>query len=179
MTAPTYPTPPTTDQVDDYDGTRVADPYRLLEDSDAPASRAWIAAQNALTAGVLDGYPARRAIHRRLGELWSVPRAGAPWRHGDRWFQLRNSGLQDQDVLWTADAPDAEGTPLLDPNHPGERGTTALSSVAVSDSGELVACATSEAGSDWRTWSVRRVGTGEDLPDQNPVEQVLLGGVDP
>ena len=166
MSAPTYPTPPTTDQVDDYHGTRVADPYRPLEDSDAPATRAWIAAQNALTAGVLDGYPARRAIHERLAALWSVPRAGAPWRHGDRWFQLRNTGLQDQDVLWMADAPDAEGTPLLDPNHLGERGTTALSAVAVSESGELVACATSDAGSDWRTWSVRRVGTGEDLPDR-------------
>ena len=50
MARPSYPTPPTTDQVDVYHGTTVADPYRPLEDSDAPETRAWIAAQNELTA---------------------------------------------------------------------------------------------------------------------------------
>ena len=80
----TYPAPPTDDQVDDYHGTLIADPYRPLEDSDAPASREWIAAQNELTARVLDGVPARRAIRARLAEVWDYPRAGAPWRRGDR-----------------------------------------------------------------------------------------------
>ena len=105
----TYPTPPTSDQVDDYHGTVVADPYRPLEDSEAPETRAWIAAENDLTSSVLDRHAGRVAIRTRLTELWDYPRAGAPWRRGDRWFQLRNTGLQNQDVLWTADAPDAEG----------------------------------------------------------------------
>jgi len=166
MPKPTYPAPPTADQVDDYHGTLIADPYRPLEDSDTPASRQWISAQNELTARVLGELPARRAIRERLAELWDFPRAGAPWRRGERWFQLRNTGLQDQDILWTADGPDAEGRVLLDPNRLSDEGTTALSALAVAESGELVACATSEAGSDWRTWSVRRVGTGEDLPDR-------------
>jgi prolyl oligopeptidase len=162
----TYPTPPTADQVDDYHGTSIADPYRPLEDSDAPASRAWIAAQNELTRDLLDGVAARRPIRDRLAELWNYPRTGAPWRRGDRWFQLRNTGLQDQDVLWTADAPDGEGTVLFDPNAMSEEGTTALASVAVSESGELVALALSHAGSDWRRWRIRRVATGEELPDR-------------
>ena len=162
----TYPTPPTADQVDDYHGTPIADPYRPLEDGDAPATRAWIAAQNELTARVLGRLPARPAIRDRLAELWNYPRAGAPWRRGDRWFQLRNTGLQDQDVLWTADGPEAEGTVLLDPNRLSAQGTTALSDLAVSESGELVACAMSDAGSDWHTWTVRRAGTGEELPDR-------------
>ncbi len=166
MPRPTYPVPPTADQVDVYHGTRVADPYRPLEDADAPASRAWIAAQNQLTERVLGELPARRAIRGRLAALWDFSRAGAPWRHGERWFQLRNSGLQDQDVLWTADGPEGEGSVLLDPNGLSEQGTTALAAVAVSESGELVACATSSAGSDWRTWGVRRVATGEELPDR-------------
>ena len=109
----TYPTAPTADQVDDYHGHRIADPYRPLEDADAPATRAWIAEQNALTDQVLAAAPARDAIRARLGELWNFPRAGAPWRRGDRWFQLRNTGLQDQDVLWTASAPDGQGTVVL------------------------------------------------------------------
>ena len=168
MPGPTYPPPPTSGQVDDYHGTLVADPYRPLEDGDAPESRAWIAAENELTERILDGFPPRRAIRARLGALWAFPRAGAPWRRGDRWFQLRNSGLQDQDVLWTADGPEAHGAELLDPNGLGEQGTTALTAIAVSESGELVACAMSDAGSDWRTWGVRRVLTGEDLPDRIP-----------
>ena len=163
-----YPTPPTSDQVDDFHGTPIADPYRPLEDVDASATRAWIAAENALTEAILSGVPARRAIRDRLAQLWDFPRAGAPWRRGDRWFQLRNAGLQNQDVLWTADAPEAEGRVLLDPNRLNASGTTALSAVVVSHGGELVACGTSDAGSDWRTWTIRRTSTGEELPDRVP-----------
>jgi prolyl oligopeptidase len=165
MSSLTYPTAPTVDQVDDFHGERIADPYRPLEDTDAPATRAWIEAQNTLTAQVLESVSARPVIRRRIAELWDHPRAGAPWRRGERWFQLRNTGLQDQDVLWTAGAPEEEGEILLDPNALSDAGTTALSAVEVSDSGELVAYAVSDAGSDWRTWRVRRTATGEDLPD--------------
>ena len=161
-----YPSAPTGDQADDYHGTVVADPYRPLEDSDAPASRTWIAAQNALTERVLGEVPARREIRERLGQLWDFPRSGAPWRRGDRWFQLRNTGLQDQDVLWVADGPEAEGRVLLDPNLLSDDGTTALAASAVSEDGRLVAYATSEAGSDWRTWRVREAASGQDLPDR-------------
>jgi prolyl oligopeptidase len=166
MTRLAYPPPPTSDQVDEYHGIPIRDPYRPLEDADAPASRAWITAQNVLTEDVLEAVPARPEIRRRLTELWSVPRAGAPWRRGNRWFQLRNTGLQDQDVLWTSATPAGEWSVLLDPNTLDRAGTTALAAIAVSDSGELVATALSHAGSDWRRWRVRRSGTGEELPDR-------------
>ena len=165
MPRPTYPTPPISTHVDAYHGTAIADPYRPLEDTDAPETRAWIAAQNELTQRVLGAVPERQAIRARLAELWSVPRAGAPWRRGDRWFQLRNTGLQDQDVLWSSGEASAAGRVLLDPNSLSADGTTALAAVAVAESGDLVACATSDAGSDWRTWRVRRVATGEELAD--------------
>lgn len=161
-----YPPAPTSDHVDDHHGTSIADPYRPLEDSDAPESRAWIAAQNDLTQSVLGGSPGRADIRARLAELWDFPRRGSPWRRGPRWFGMRNTGLQDQDVLWVADAPDGEGRVLLDPNAMSSTSTTALSATATSESGELIAYATSEAGSDWRTWRVRRVADGEDLPDR-------------
>jgi prolyl oligopeptidase len=166
MPSLTYPVPPTSDQVDDYHGMPIADPYRPLEDSDGPASRAWIEAQNALTTHLLDGVPSRAAIRARLTELWDYPRSGAPWRRGRRWFQLRNTGLQDQDVLWTADAPEAEGHVLFDPNVLSEEGTTSLGSVAIAESGGMAALALSHAGSDWHRWRVRDVETGEDLPDR-------------
>ncbi|HSK93592.1 MAG TPA: prolyl oligopeptidase family serine peptidase [Candidatus Angelobacter sp.] len=160
-----YPPAPTSDQVDDFHGASIADPYRPLEDSDAPEVRAWIDAENRLTERVLGESPARAEIRERLARLWDFPRAGAPWRRGDRWFRLRNTGLQDQDVLWVGDEPDADGRVLLDPNALSDDGTTALSAAAVSDSGRLLAYATSDAGSDWRTWRVRDVETGDDLPD--------------
>ncbi|MBA3403809.1 MAG: S9 family peptidase, partial [Gemmatimonadaceae bacterium] len=86
-----YPHAPTSDQVDVHHGERIADPYRPLEDTDAPETRTWIEAQNALTGRVLAEAPARREIRERLGQLWDFPRAGSPWRRGDRWFALRNT----------------------------------------------------------------------------------------
>jgi prolyl oligopeptidase len=162
----TYPAPPTADQVDDHHGTLVADPYRPLEDTDAPETRAWIASQNELTASVLSRHDGRPALRQRLAQLWDHPRAGAPWRRGKHWFQLRNTGLQDQDVLWVAAAPDTVGRVLFDPTELSDEGTTALAAIGVSQSGEYVALALSHAGSDWRRWRVRHVDTGEDLPDR-------------
>ncbi len=162
----TYPTAPTSDQVDDFHGTLIHDPYRPLEDVDAPETRSWIQAENRLTTGLLAGIAPRAEIRARLAELWDHPRSGAPWRCGDRWFQLRNTGLQDQDVLWTADSPDADGRVLLDPRTLNAAGTTTLASVDAADSGELVACALGDAGSDWQTWRVLRATTGQWLDDR-------------
>ena len=172
-----YPQAPTADQVDDYHGERVADPYRPLEDSDAPETRAWIEAQNALAEEVLEGASARAEIRERLAEVWDHPRAGAPWRRGDHWFQLRNTGLQDQDVLWVSDVPGEGGRVLIDPNRLSSDGTTALTAVEVSEDGELVAYATSDAGSDWRTWRVRRTADRRGPAGPHRLEQVRLGGV--
>ena len=160
-----YPDPPRGEAVDDHHGTLVADPFRPLEDSDAPATRAWIEAENELTQRVLGAVPQRGEIRAAVARLWDHPRAGAPWRRGDRWFQLRNTGLQDQDVLWCAPAADAEGTVLLDPNPLSADGTVALAATAVSDGGTLLAYALSTAGSDWHAWRVRRIADGHDLPD--------------
>jgi prolyl oligopeptidase len=161
-----YPSPPTSDQVDDYHGTPIADLYRPLEDTDAAASRAWIEAENELTERYLAAIPARGEIRDRLREIWNFPRLGPPWREGRRWFQLRNSGLQNQDVLWTAYGPEHEGRVLFDPNALNPDGTTYISTVSVADSGELAAVALSFAGSDWLRWRIRDLETGEDLPDR-------------
>jgi prolyl oligopeptidase len=160
-----YPQTATTDQIDDYHGTKVADPYRWLEDTDAPETRAWIAAQQTLTESWLGRVRTRGELRTRLAELWDHPRRSAPWHRGDRWFQLRNSGLQAQDVLWTMPAPDAEGEVLLDPNTWSDDGTAALSALAVSTDGRWLAYARSDRGSDWMTWRVRRSGDDADLPD--------------
>ena len=160
-----YPTTPTVDQVDDYHGTPVADPYRWLEDTDAPDTRAWIDAQNALTFSVLDSIPGRERIRRRLTELWDIPTRWIPVKGGDRYVQPRNTGLQNQDVLYVMDALDGEARVLLDPNMLSSDGTVALTNWSLSDDGRWLAYATSAGGSDWLTWRVRDVDTGADLDD--------------
>ena len=91
----TYPPTKTIPHTDDYHGTRVADPYRWLEDLDSPETRAWIAAQNELTNAYLAPIPQRKKIRARLTELWNFPRVNAPFKRGGRYFQFRNTGLQN------------------------------------------------------------------------------------
>ncbi len=160
-----YPKTATVDQVDDYHGTPVTDPYRWLEDTDASETRAWIDAQNELTFRFLDDIPARDAIRRRLTELWDIPARWAPVKGGERYVQLRNSGLQNQDVLYVMDTLDGEARVLLDPNALSSDGTVALTNWALSDDGRWLAYATSAGGSDWLTWRVRDVDSGDDLAD--------------
>jgi prolyl oligopeptidase len=154
-----------TGHVDEYHGEVVADPYRWLEDTNALETKAWIEAQNELTEDWLSHVEAREEIRRRLSELWDYPRFKAPFERGGRWFQLRNSGLQNQDVLYVMDSAEDEGRVLLDPNQLSPDGTIAVSSFDVTDDGALLAYATSAAGSDWRTWRARDVSTGRDRRD--------------
>lgn len=160
-----YPSTKTVDQIDDHHGTLVPDPYRWLEDTDSPETRAWIEAQNELTFDFLGQIAERERLRQRLTELWDYAKAWAPVKRGGRYFQLRNSGLQNQDVLYVLEALDGEPRLLLDPNTLSQDGTVALTGWAVSPDGRWLAYATSAAGSDWLTWRVRDVDSGQDLPD--------------
>ena len=155
----------TTDHVDDYHGTNVPDPYRWLEDADAPEVRAWVDAQNRRSSDFLRGIPEREALHARLTALWDFERFGVPRKEGGRLFFTRNDGLQDQSVLLVRDAPGAEPRLLLDPNALSADGTTALVQWEPSRDGELVAYGLSRAGSDWVEWRVLDVAAAKDLPD--------------
>jgi len=160
-----YPTARKSDVVDDYHGTRVPDPYRWLEDPDSPESRAWIEAQNRLTAAYLAEIPARNVIRDRLTKLWNYPKYGTPFRKGRRYFFFKNDGLQNQSVLYQQASLAADPETLLDPNRLSEDGTVALSTLAVTDDGRLLAYGTSASGSDWEEFRVRDVVTGKDRPD--------------
>ncbi len=161
-----YPETKKVDVVDDYHGTRVADPYRWLEDTNAPETQAWISAQNALTFGYLATIPEREAIRARLTELWNYPRHGTPYREGGKIFFFKNDGLQNQSVLYVQESLDGEARVLLDPNKLSEDGTVALSTTAVSPDGRYLAYGVSSGGSDWQEFHVRDIATGRDLPDR-------------
>ncbi len=160
-----YPTAKKADQVDDYHGVKVADPYRWLENPDSEESRAWIEAENKLTFGFLDQIPERAKIKERLTKLWNFEKYSPPFKEGDRYFYLKNDGLQNQSVLYTLKSLDEEPRTLLDPNTLSKDGTVALSAWAISHDGKHLAYGLSASGSDWMEWKVRDIETGKDLSD--------------
>jgi prolyl oligopeptidase len=161
-----YPVAPRGDVVDDYHGHAVPDPYRWLEDGDAPATRAWIDAEAELTARFLEAIPAREDIRRRLTDVWNYERFGLPRRVGDAYVFTKNTGLQNQGVVYVAPTLDGPARVLIDPNGLSGDGTIALSGTSFSDDGRFMAYSTSASGSDWMTWRVRDVATGADLADE-------------
>jgi len=160
-----YPPTRTDDVVTDYHGNQVPDPYRWLEDADSGETAAWVDAQNELTFGYLQGIPARDEYRERLTELWDYERTGVPVRKAGRLFFSRNDGLQPQSVLYVQD-DGAEPRILLDPNTLSDDGTVALGGWSVSRDGRWLAWSISDGGSDWRTWRIRDVDSGEDLADE-------------
>ena len=160
-----YPPAPLGEVVDDYHGTRVADPYRWLEDDTDPNVQNWIESEAALTEEFLRAIPARDAIRARISELWNYERFGLPRRVGEEYVYSKNSGLQNQSVVYVGDTLHAAPRVLLDPNGFSADGTVALTSLSFSDDGKYVAYGTSASGSDWTTWHVRDVASGDDLDD--------------
>ena len=151
--------------VDDYFGTKVADPYRALEDPNAEETKAWVAAQNAHTRAVLDALPGRDAIAARLKALVDYDRYDVPEKIGKTWIYYKHTGQQDQSILYKSRTLYGKPEVLLDPNTLSADGTAALSGTSFSKNGAYMAYGISRNGSDWSEWKVRDVRTGRDLPD--------------
>jgi prolyl oligopeptidase len=160
-----YPAAAREEVVDQYHGVKVADPYRWLEDPDAPRTREWIDGENALTKQYLAPIAAREQLRARITELWNYERFGLPFERGGTWFFTKNDGLQNQSVVYAASDLEGEARVLLDPNKLSKDGTVALAGSAVSDDGRFLAYGLAEAGSDWNVWRVRDVASGSDLAD--------------
>jgi prolyl oligopeptidase len=175
ITSNNYPPTRKSDQVDDYHGVKVADPYRWLEELDSAETKAWVEAQNKLTFGYLAAIPARNTLKERITRLWNYEKYGVPFKEGNRYFYFRNSGLQNQSVLYTVTGLDAPPKMILDPNTLSADGTVAVSGTQVSPDGNRLAYSISASGSDWQEWKVRDVETGQDLSDH--LKWVKFSGV--
>lgn len=162
-----YPQTQRIDHVDDYHGVKVEDPYRWLEEDvrQSPRVRDWVEAQNKVTFDYLRSLPKREQIRERLTKLWNYEKYSVPWKAGGRYYISKNDGLQNHYVIYVMDSLDGPKRVLLDPNKWSKDGTTALGGMSFSEDGRFVAYAIQEAGSDWRTWKVKDIETGEDLTD--------------
>ncbi len=160
-----YPVAPKSNQVDDYHGVKMADPYRGLENADAPSTEKFVEQENALTFSYLAKLPGREAIKKQLTELWNYEKFGGFHKAGNHYFYFHNSGLQNQSVVYVTDSLAGPARVLLDPNTYRKDGTAALAGESESWNGKLFAYGVAQAGSDWTEWRVRDVATGKDSPD--------------
>ncbi len=161
-----YPETQKVDVVDNYFGTTIPDPYRWLEDDNAPEVANWVNAQNSITQNYLNSIPFRAKIKDRLTEIWNFTTMGTPFKEGGRYFFFKKDGLQNQSILYTMESLDAEPQVLLDPNTLSNDGTVALSTIAPSRDGKYLAYATNDGGSDWQKINVLDLATGKNLPDE-------------
>jgi prolyl oligopeptidase len=170
-----YPDTKKVDTVDDYHGTKIADPYRWLENDHSEETKAWVTAQNKVTQDYLSKIPFRAEIRKRLEELWNYPKNGAPVKHGDFYYYFKNDGLQNQAILYRSAT--LGGTPevFLDPNKLSAAGTTALGSIAFSKDGKHAAYLLAKAGSDWQEGFVMDVTTKQLGSDK--LEWVKFSGL--
>ena len=151
--------------VDEYFGVQVADPYRPLEDDNAPETLEWVEQENALTRSYLDKIPFRGRLQKRLGEVWNYERISAPVKHHDKYWYTRNDGLQNQSVLYVTDEPGTPGKVVLDPNTLSEDGTVAFTGSSLSKDGKYLAYTISRSGSDWTEIYVLDLESGALLDD--------------
>jgi prolyl oligopeptidase len=143
-----YPKTKTVDQVDDYHGHKISDPYRWLENDTAADVKSWVEEENNVTQNYLKQIPFRDKIKNRLTEIWNYPKYSAPFTEGDYIFS-QNDGLQNQSVLYFQKGE--KGTPevFLDPNKLSEDGTASLASFTISKDHKYAAVGIAQSGSDW------------------------------
>jgi len=163
-----YPETKRADVVETHFGVAVHDPYRWLENDvrTDPAVRDWVTAQNKVTEAYLATLPGRAAFKARLEQLWNYERFGVPEKEGAHYFYTRNSGLQNQAVLYVRAGLSGEPRRLIDPNTWSQDGATALAEWIASRDGNRLAYAVQDGGTDWRTVHILDVVTGSPLADE-------------
>lgn len=150
---------------DTLHGTFVADPYRWLENDTSPETGDWVKRQNAVTNSVLEKIPFRSGLAKRYEELINYPRVSAPIKVGELYFQYRNSGLQNQEVIYVRKGIDGEDTVFIDPNAIDPNGTTTMGLMGASTDRRYICVSVQKAGSDWQDITVYDLSTMKQMPD--------------
>ncbi len=161
-----YPEAPSSNTVDEYFGTKVADPFRPLENDTATTTSAWVEAENIVTQDYLGKIPFRDTIRTRLTSLNNYHKHGMPGKLYDgAYYYFENDGLRNQSVLYRmmqlGDTPEV----FIDPNALSDDGTVALTGISQSHNGKYTAYTISRSGSDWVEIYVIDTASKQLLPD--------------
>lgn len=170
-----YPKTRKADQIDDYHGTKVADPYRWLEDDRSDETSAWVKAQNEVTFGFLNQIPYRDNLKKRCEEVFNYEKYSSPFRNNEWYYFYKNDGLQNQSALYRQKG--LNGTPelVIDPNKLSADGTTRMTQFNISKNGKYAAYALSKGGSDWQEILIMDLATKQNLSDK--LEWVKVSGI--
>ena len=144
------PTKKDTTVKDNYFGTEVADPYRWLENDTSTETAGWVQQQVKLTKGYLEKIPFREAIRKRYEALFNYEKYSAPFKEGNYTYYYKNTGLQNQNVVYREAVGTTDAEIFLDPNTFSNDGTTSLAGMSFTKDGSIAACNVSEGGSDWQ-----------------------------
>ncbi len=160
-----YPTTKQGDVVEDYHGTKVADPYRWLEDDNSAETKAWVTDENKVTFGYLDKISFRAQWLKRLEEISNYPKYSTPSRTNEYFYYYKNDGLQNQNVLYRQKGLNGTPEEVIDPNKFSADNTTSLATFSLSKDGRYAVVGKSKGGSDWNTFFVMDMTTLTYLPD--------------
>jgi len=175
-TAFVYPKPRRDETaIDDYHGTKVADPYKWMEDPDSSETAEFVTQQNAVSQPYINSCQEREVIKKELTDLWNYEKYGCPHKEGDKYYFSKNSGLQNQSVVYVQDSLQAEPKVLLDPNTFSADGTVSLTRQSWSHDGSILAYGTSKSGSDWVTIKFLNMVTGKEY--EETLEKVKFSGI--
>ncbi|HEX2617643.1 MAG TPA: S9 family peptidase, partial [Flavobacteriales bacterium] len=151
--------------VDDHFGAAVADPYRWLENDTSAETADWVKKQNAVTTAYLEKIPFRKDIAKRYEDLFNFPKVSAPMKVGDLFFSYKNSGLQNQSVIYVRQGLSGEDKVFIDPNAVDPAGTTDIGLMSASNDDRYMAVSIQKAGSDWQDITLWDLKTMKELPD--------------
>ena len=161
-----YPDTKKENIVDDYNGVKVGDPYRWLEDDNSEQTKAWVQEENKVTFDYLSKIPYRDKIKKRIEEMWNYPKYGAPFQKGDYYYFQKNDGLQNQSVWFTQKGLTGKPEVFIDPNKLADDGTVSLGGINFSLSGKYAAYTIQKSGSDWQEGYIMDVATKKLLTDK-------------
>ncbi len=170
-----YPKVKKVDQVDNYFGTTISDPYRWLEDDKSTETAEWVAAQNKVTQDYLSKIPFREQVRKRLEEMWNYPKYSSPRKEKEYYYFYKNDGLQNQSILYRQKGLNGTAEVFIDPNKMSKDGTAAVGSPAFSKSKKYAGYLIAQAGSDWQEGYVMDVATKKQLSDK--IEWIKFSGL--
>ena len=150
---------------DEYHGQKISDPYRWLEDFTNDEVKEWVRLQNNYSQKFVKNR-FQKSIKQDLELIWTSEYVSTPFKVQDKIFYYFNNGKLEQNRLMIRDCESCPERILIDPNNFSNDGTVSLASVSVSPNAEWIAFAKSDGGSDWRTWKIMNITSGEILDDE-------------
>jgi len=147
-------------------GYNISDSYRWLEDFTSDESIDWIQRQNKFTNKFIGKNKYKKGLENYLNQIWESESISIPYKVKEKTFFYFNDGLFQQSKLMIKDCGTCEARVLIDPNEFSKDGTVSLGGTSISNDASHIAYSISDGGSDWRTWKVMNIETGEVLKDE-------------